>query len=89
MPTVQTLTPPGTMTPIGPYNHIAKAGPMIIIGAVAGVDPATGHLAGPDAYTAGGTELPVPLNSPSSSIVEPAYTCGLWGSHAPQGTPIC
>jgi len=50
MPTVQTLTPPGTMIPIGPYSHVARAGPMIVIGAVAGVDPVTGTLAGPDAY---------------------------------------
>ena len=49
--TVETFTPPGTMTPIGPYSHIAKAGSLIMIGAVAGVDPATGKLAGPDAYT--------------------------------------
>ena len=48
MPTVETSTPPGTPTPIGPYNHIAKVGSMISIGATAGVDPATGLLAGPD-----------------------------------------
>lgn len=34
------------MAPIGPYNHIAMAGGFIRIGAVAGVDPATGALAG-------------------------------------------
>jgi 2-iminobutanoate/2-iminopropanoate deaminase len=39
------------MTPLGPYNHVAKAGAMIAIGAVAGVDPATGELVGPDAYS--------------------------------------
>ena len=49
MPTkVETSTPPGTPTPIGPYNHIAKVGPFITIGGTAGVDPATGALAGPD-----------------------------------------
>jgi 2-iminobutanoate/2-iminopropanoate deaminase len=47
-PTVETLTPPDTPTPIGPYNHIAKVGPFITIGGTAGVDPATGRLAGPD-----------------------------------------
>ena len=26
MPTVETFTPPGTPTPIGPYSHIAKVG---------------------------------------------------------------
>ena len=45
---VETLTPPNTMTPIGPYSHIAKAGEHIWIGGTAGVDPATGRLAGPD-----------------------------------------
>ena len=48
MPTVETSTPPRTPTPIGPYSHIAKVGPWITIGGVAGVDPATGELAGPD-----------------------------------------
>ncbi|HVJ41435.1 MAG TPA: Rid family hydrolase [Dongiaceae bacterium] len=48
MPEVETSTPPLTPTPIGPYNHIAKVGPFISIGGTAGVDPATGQLAGPD-----------------------------------------
>jgi 2-iminobutanoate/2-iminopropanoate deaminase len=47
-PRVETLTPPNTPTPIGPYNHIAKVGEHIWIGGTAGVDPATGQLAGPD-----------------------------------------
>ncbi len=47
-PIVETSTPPGTPTPIGPYNHVAKVGPFIAIGGTAGVDPATGRLAGPD-----------------------------------------
>lgn len=45
---VQTLTPENTMTPVGPYSHIAKVGESITIGGTAGVDPATGELAGPD-----------------------------------------
>ncbi len=45
---VETSTPPGTPTPIGPYNHIAKVGQFITIGGTAGVDPATGQLAGPN-----------------------------------------
>jgi 2-iminobutanoate/2-iminopropanoate deaminase len=45
---VETLTPPNTPTPIGPYSHIAKVGQHISIGGVAGVDPATGQLAGTD-----------------------------------------
>lgn len=47
-PVVETSTPPHTPTPIGPYNHIAKVGDFIAIGGTAGVDPATGQLAGPD-----------------------------------------
>lgn len=49
--TVETLTPAKTPTPIGPYNHIAKVGPFISIGGTAGVNPATGQLAGSDAYS--------------------------------------
>ena len=49
--TVETSTPPNTPTPIGPYNHIAKVGPFITIGGTAGVDPATGQLAGADVYS--------------------------------------
>lgn len=45
---VQTSTPPNTMTPVGPYSHIAKVGDWISIGGTAGINPATGELAGPD-----------------------------------------
>jgi len=45
---VETSTPPDTMVPIGPYSHIAKVGDFITIGRTAGVDPATGELAGID-----------------------------------------
>jgi 2-iminobutanoate/2-iminopropanoate deaminase len=45
---VQTLTPPNTPTPIGPYSHVAKVGEHIWIGGTAGVDPSTGQLAGSD-----------------------------------------
>lgn len=45
---VETTTPPNTMDPIGPYSHIAKVGEFITIGGTAGVDPATGELAGAD-----------------------------------------
>jgi 2-iminobutanoate/2-iminopropanoate deaminase len=48
---VETSTPPNTPRPIGPYNHIAKVGQFISIGGTAGVDPATGLLAGPDVYS--------------------------------------
>ena len=48
MPRVETFTPPNTPVPIGPYSHVAKVGSFITIGASAGVDPATGRLAGPD-----------------------------------------
>jgi 2-iminobutanoate/2-iminopropanoate deaminase len=45
---VETSTPPDTPAPIGPYSHIAKVGSWITIGGTAGVDPASGELAGPD-----------------------------------------
>jgi 2-iminobutanoate/2-iminopropanoate deaminase len=47
-PIVETSTPPNTPTPIGPYNHIARVGSLITIGGTAGVNPATGQLAGAD-----------------------------------------
>ena len=49
-PQVETSTPARTPTPIGPYNHIAKVGQFISIGGTAGVDPATGALAGAEVY---------------------------------------
>ena len=48
---VKTSTPINTPHPIGPYNHIAQVGQFISIGGTAGVNPATGKLAGPDAYS--------------------------------------
>jgi 2-iminobutanoate/2-iminopropanoate deaminase len=48
---VETFISASVMKPIGPYSHIAKAGPFIAISAIAGVDPATGELAGPDVYS--------------------------------------
>ncbi|MFZ5910418.1 MAG: RidA family protein [Chloroflexota bacterium] len=48
---VETSTPANTPRPIGPYNHIAKVGQSISIGGTAGVNPATGELAGPDVYS--------------------------------------
>lgn len=48
---VRTFTPSNVMQPIGPYSHIAKAGPFISISGTAGVNPTTGQLAGPDVYS--------------------------------------
>jgi 2-iminobutanoate/2-iminopropanoate deaminase len=48
---VETSTPANTPIPIGPYNHIAKVGAFISIGGTAGVNPATGQLAGSEAYS--------------------------------------
>ena len=45
---VETLISPDVMTPIGPYSHIARANGLIMVSAIAGVDPATGELAGDD-----------------------------------------
>ena len=50
-PKVETSTPSNTPQPIGPYSHIARVGQFITIGGTAGVDPATGQLAGPDVYS--------------------------------------
>lgn len=48
---VSTFTPSNVMSPIGPYSHIAKAGPFISISGTAGVNPTTGQVAGPDVYS--------------------------------------
>jgi len=45
---VVTMTPDGVMTPVGPYSHVARAGNLVMISAIAGVDPETNELAGPD-----------------------------------------
>lgn len=47
---VETFTPASLFPPIGPYSHIAKAGPFITLSGTPGIDPATGDFAGPDAY---------------------------------------
>lgn len=47
---VETSTPPNTMTPIGPYSHIAKVKDFITIGGTAGVDPKTGELVDSNVY---------------------------------------
>jgi 2-iminobutanoate/2-iminopropanoate deaminase len=51
MPSVETLTPANTPRPIGPYSHISKVGPFITIGGTAAVDPVTGQMSGPDAFS--------------------------------------
>ena len=48
---IEFSTPANAMAPVGPYSHIAKVGQFITVGAVAGVDPATGELAGRDVET--------------------------------------
>lgn len=48
---VETHTPAGLFEPIGPYSHIATAGPFISISGTPGVDPATLQMAGDDAYS--------------------------------------
>ncbi len=47
---VETSTPPNTPAPIGP-TAIAMVGSFITIGGTAGVDPASGELAGPDVFS--------------------------------------
>ena len=48
---LQTFTSAKLPQPLGPYSHIAKAGQLIAISAIAGMDPETGKLVGPDAYS--------------------------------------
>ena len=48
---VETFTPGHAMQPIGPYSHIAKAGPLIAISGTAGINPTTGEFAGPDVHS--------------------------------------
>ncbi len=45
---IETTTPVGVMTPIGPYSHLARYGDLVMIGGIAGVDPASNELVGPD-----------------------------------------
>src|SRR5262245_6370087 len=48
MTSIDLSTPPNTPAPIGPYNQVARVGSPITIGGTAGVDRATGQLAGTD-----------------------------------------
>ena len=48
---LQTFIPANLPQPLGPYSHIAKAGPLITISAIAGMALETGKLVGPDAYS--------------------------------------
>ena len=48
--TVKSAPPTNTSQPIGPYHYIAKVGQFISIGGTAGVNPASGQLAGSDVY---------------------------------------
>lgn len=57
MPKVETSTPPHTPEPIGPYSHVAVVGDLITIGGTAGIDAATGRLAGQDVESQTGQVL--------------------------------
>ena len=48
---VETFTPGNMPAPLGPYSHIARSGKFIAISAIAGMDPETGRLVGPEAYS--------------------------------------
>ena len=48
---LQTFIPSNLPQPLGPYSHIARAGQLITISAIAGMDPETGKLVGRDAYS--------------------------------------
>ena len=47
---VERFTPANVMKPLGPYSHMTKAGSFLSIGGVAGIDPLTNRLAGPDVF---------------------------------------
>ena len=48
---VESSTPANTPAPIGAYSHIAKVGSWITSAGTAGIDPASGELAGPDVFS--------------------------------------
>ena len=48
---VETITPSGMFTPIGPYSHISRVGPFITISGTPGVNPATSKMSSDDAYS--------------------------------------
>ncbi|HEY5884743.1 MAG TPA: Rid family hydrolase [Pyrinomonadaceae bacterium] len=48
---IQTLTPSNLPSPLGPYSHIARAGQLITISAIAGMDPESGKIVSADAYS--------------------------------------
>jgi 2-iminobutanoate/2-iminopropanoate deaminase len=48
---IQTYSPASMFEPIGPYSHLAKAGPFITISGTPGVDPMTSQMVGDDAYS--------------------------------------
>lgn len=47
----RSLVPSNLFPPIGPYSHAVTAGGQVFISGTPGVDPATGQLAGDDAYS--------------------------------------
>ena len=47
----RTRVPIQLYDPIGPYSHAVIVGGQLFVSATAGVDPATGTMAGPDVYT--------------------------------------
>jgi 2-iminobutanoate/2-iminopropanoate deaminase len=49
--TIETFSPSSMFEPIGPYDHVARAGNFIMISATPGIDGATGDFTGPDAYS--------------------------------------
>jgi 2-iminobutanoate/2-iminopropanoate deaminase len=48
---IETISSEEMFEPIGPYNHLAKAGPFITISGTPGIDPITSKMAGTDAYS--------------------------------------
>lgn len=50
MPDLETLNPDCAPPLLGPYSPMVRVGSMIWGSAIAGVDPQTGELAGPDVF---------------------------------------
>lgn len=48
---IETISPKNMFEPIGPYNHIAKAGPFITISGTPGINSEKSKMAGTDAYS--------------------------------------
>jgi hypothetical protein len=54
---IETSTPDGVMAPIGAHDRVARAGHIITVGSIAGVDPDTGSWPAPKSHHRPGRSL--------------------------------